>query len=271
MSDEKRLYEPARFASDDLRPLWHVGGGRMLFAGRLYRNAPHSHSASVLVVGIYDNFSLRLAGSDWLSCRAAIIRAGSTYEFDAGGQPLAVVYVEPNEASAEGLAALVRETREVSGALVAAQAELASILALYEDRESSRWAGEAIADLIEFSNGRAKRGIDKRVRAAIDLVSGSFGSDHETPHSPPPISTAALGAGLSTSRFQHLFKQEAGVSYGRYLGWRRMRVAVSEVIGGSNLTMAAHAAGYYDQPHFAREFRRIFGAAASQSLANVRA
>ena len=49
-----------------------------------------------------------------------------------------------------------------------------------------------------------------------------------------------------------------------------MRAAVRDVVGGSNLTTAAHAAGYCDQAHFAHEFRRIFGAPASRSLANVR-
>jgi AraC-like DNA-binding protein len=49
-----------------------------------------------------------------------------------------------------------------------------------------------------------------------------------------------------------------------------MRTAVRDIVEGSNLTMAAHGAGYCDQAHFAHEFRRIFGAPASRSLANVR-
>ena len=38
----------------------------------------------------------------------------------------------------------------------------------------------------------------------------------------------------------------------------------------SNFTEAAHAAGFADQPHFARDFRRRFGAPASPGLSSVR-
>jgi AraC-like DNA-binding protein len=266
-----RLYEPAASRDPVLKPLWHVGEGRMLFAGCLQRNALHSHAAPVLIAGLYENFRFRIKGSDWLSCRAAVVRAGMAYEFDAGGHPMAVLYVEPNAASAEGLAALVDRAREERGALIAMGCDIAPIRALYEDAASADWASEATADLVKFSNARARRSVDERVRKALDTIVMDEDCETVGGHLPaPPVTLAARSVKLSTSRFQHLFKQEVGVSYRRYAAWVRMRAAVSEVVGGGNLTTAAHAAGFYDQPHFAREFRRIFGAPASRSLANVR-
>lgn len=271
MRKSARLYEPATLQRPDLKPLWHVGRGRMLFAGCLQRNALHSHSAPVLIAGLYENFRFRTGGSDWASCRAAVVRAGTAYEFDAGGRPLAVLYVEPNVASAEALATLVGQSREEGGALVAKSCDIATIRALYEDPDSPRWADDATADLVKFSNARACGVVDARVRRALDVIVIDEGREERTvDQRPMPVTFAARAAGLSTSRFQHLFKQEVGVSYSRYAAWVRMRAAVSEVVDGGNLTSAAHAAGFYDQPHFAREFRRIFGAPASRSLANVR-
>lgn len=49
-----------------------------------------------------------------------------------------------------------------------------------------------------------------------------------------------------------------------------MRAAIRAVLGGNNLTAAAHAAGFADQAHFARDFRRTFGAPATPTLAKVR-
>jgi AraC-like DNA-binding protein len=46
--------------------------------------------------------------------------------------------------------------------------------------------------------------------------------------------------------------------------------AIREIVSGANLTNAAHAAGYADQAHFAREFRRTFGASASAGIAGAR-
>lgn len=241
----------------------------MLFAGCLGRNALHSHSTSVLLAGLYDDFELSVGKGRWVTCRTAVIRAGTPYEFDAGGRPLAVIYGEPNVVSAEGLAALMRNVEELPGAVIGRQGEVAALRAIYEDPNSATWVAPAIADLVDFSSARARRQIDPRVARAIDRVARRerLESDGEDV---PSVSTAASQARISTSRFQHVFKAEVGVSYRRYLGWLRMRTAVRDVVDGHNLTTAAHAAGYYDQAHFAHEFRRIFGAPASRSLANVR-
>jgi AraC-like DNA-binding protein len=271
VSEHTRLYESAAPADPGLKPLWHVGKGRMLFAGCLQRNALHSHSAPVLLAGLYENFHLRVERGAWVSCRAAVIRAGTAYEFDAGGRPLAVIYVEPDEAAAEGLAALAGQTREEQGALIGDHCDLAMIRELYEDPASPRWVGEAMVDLIGFSKFKAWRAIDARVKRAIEATAVEEEAEGGKLRGPlPAVAFAARTVGLSTSRFQHLFKEEVGVPYRRYAAWARMRVAVSEVVAGSNFTAAAHAAGFYDQPHFAHEFRRIFGAPAGRSLAGVR-
>jgi AraC-like DNA-binding protein len=241
----------------------------MLFAGCLGRNALHSHSTSVLLAGLYDDFELRVGKERWVTCRMAVIRAGTPYEFDARGQPLAVIYGEPNVVSAEGLAVLMHAADELPGAVVSRHGEVAALRAIYEDPGSATWVGPAIADLVDFSSVRARRQIDPRIRRAIDRVASRerFGREGDDL---PSVSMAASQARISTSRFQHVFKAEVGVSYRRYLGWLRMRMAVRDVVDGHNLTTAAHAEGYYDQAHFAHEFRRIFGAPASRSLANVR-
>jgi AraC-like DNA-binding protein len=84
------------------------------------------------------------------------------------------------------------------------------------------------------------------------------------------VTDAAALVGLSASRFQHLFAADVGVPYRRYRAWQRMLAAIREIVAGSNFTMAAHAAGYADQAHFAHDFRRMFGASASPSMVNVR-
>lgn len=268
MSEAGRLYEPAAVARQSLKPLWHVGAGRMLFAGCLRNNSLHSHSVPVLLAALYEDFALRIGSGSWFHCRAAIIRAGTDYEFDAGGRPLAVVYVEPNETSAEGLAALIGQTREENGALIGLCSDLSLIRSLYEDSDSSTWVGDALAELIGYSKAKTRRDVDTRVRRAVEAVAAHTDAPDIT--SWPKVDLAARAARLSTSRFQHLFKQDVGVSYHRYVAWARMRAAVSEVVKGGNFTAAAHAAGFYDQPHFSREFRRIFGAPPARSLANVR-
>src|SRR5262249_13373285 len=130
------LYDRAATASRG--PLWHVDGSHSLFAGPLGYNAPHTHSIPVYLAGLYEPFRLRLAGTGWRGCRAAAVPAGTTYELDGGGSPLAVLYLEPDAGRAEALMPLVRDAEEVGGALIGPGGEFATLLGLYERRANSK-------------------------------------------------------------------------------------------------------------------------------------
>lgn len=212
---------------------------------------------------MYGNFGLRIEGSEWLSVRTAVIPAGVRHELDLGGNPLAVFYIEPDLAGVHALTPLVRNSCEVNGALVGRTGEVAPLRALYEDRASTSWIAPALLDLLGFGQRRAIRQIDPRVSAVIANLYARF--DQLT-----PVTQVAAAAGLSPSRFQHLFTREVGVPFRRYRAWHRMRVAIREIVNGSSFTRAAHAAGFADQAHFAHDFRRTFGAPASRSLTNIR-
>ncbi|PPD00838.1 MAG: AraC family transcriptional regulator [Hyphomicrobium sp.] len=263
MTSSKRLYERAVKNEAPLAPLWHVGDGKMLFAGCLGRNVMHSHSVPVLLAAIYEKFVLRIGGCKWVYCRTAVIPAGTAYEFDAGHRPLAVIYLEPNVASADALLPFVRTECEMSGAVVGQGGQLGLIRDLYETADSPQWVCQALDDLIGFSKVKGARLRDERIARAVDSLSQPNGHTLS-------IDDIIAQIGLSPSRFQHLFTQFVGVPFRSYRSWSRMRFAVREIIAGSNFTTSAHAAGYSDQSHFAHDFRRIFGAPASCSLANVR-
>ena len=202
---------------------------------------------------------MRIDNGEWLTCRTAAIPAGVPYEFDMNGDPLAVLYVEPNVAGVDALTPLVCGTHEVNGALVGKSGDVSLMRELYEDRFSAPWAGEALNDIVHFSKRRSAKEIDLRVSRVVEVMYERY--DELT-----PVACLASSVGLSASRFQHLFTHKVGVPFRRYRVWHRMRAAIREIINGSNLTQAAHAAGFYDQAHFARDFRRTFGAPAFASL-----
>jgi AraC-like DNA-binding protein len=64
---------------------------------------------------------------------------------------------------------------------------------------------------------------------------------------------------LSTGRLRHLFAAATGMPFQRYILWRRLRVAFDGLVGGSNITDAAHDAGFADAAHFARTIKSMFG------------
>jgi AraC-like DNA-binding protein len=257
MTGPTRLNERATPATGAGAALWHVDDGWALFAGPLQHNDSHTHSAAVHLAGLYGTFRLRIAGSGWLSCRSAVIRAGTPYEFDVGGDPLGVLYLEPNLAGADALAPLLANATEIGGALVG-DADTPLLRAVFERRPAAGELRDGIGDMIGFSKRKARKQIDPRIARAVGDMAQSTDA--------ASVTIAATSAGLSASRFQHLFTREVGVPFRRYRVWHRLRAAIREVTQGSNLTAAAHAAGFADQAHFSREFRRAFGAPPSRGL-----
>jgi AraC-like DNA-binding protein len=255
--NERAAIKPARSAA-----LWHVDGGHALFAGPLHRNALHRHSVPVYLAGLYGTFRLRIDGAAWLSCRTAAIPAGVPYEFDMGGEPLAVFYLEPNVARVDALAPLVGSAQEVRGALIGTTGVVAQLRQLYEDRASRARIGEALRELADVSKRRVGRDMDPRVSRVIEHMQRHHGDL-------TPVAEMAVSVGLSASHFQHLFTENVGVPFRRYRAWHRLRAAIREVANGSSYTSAAHAAGFADQAHFARDFRRTFGAPASHGLSKT--
>lgn len=238
--------------------LWHVDAGWSVFAGPLGRNAPHAHSTAVYLAGLYDNFRLRIGSGRWRTCRAAVIRAGTPYEFDAGDAPLGVLYLEPNKGGAGTLAALMTGGEEICGAL-AGDGDTSSIRHLYEQRPSIEDMRDCAGDLLSFARRRTRRDIDRRVASVVEMMQKD---DAEA----TPASVVAAASGLSSSRFQHLFTAEVGVPFRRYRGWQRLRKAIRIAAAGTTLTEAAHAAGFADQAHFSRAFGATFGAPPSRGL-----
>jgi AraC-like DNA-binding protein len=243
-------------------PIWYLDRARALFVGPLGRNARHRHSTPVFLAGLYGKFSLRIDGCAWRACRTAAIPAGVAYEFDMDGEPLAVLYVEASAGGEDGLSHFVRQAEDVGGARVGNDGEIAVLREIYEDSDSLSWLPRALDDLLGFA-GRGARAVDPRMVRVIETL-------HESYADLRAVGAAAESVGLSPSRFQHVFTREIGVPFRRYRAWCRMRSAIGAVLGGSNLTAAAHEAGFADQAHFARDFRRTFGAPASPTLSRVR-
>lgn len=101
---------------------------------------------------------------------------------------------------------------------------------------------------------------DPRLTDAMRLL------DEDLREGPVQLRKLARRAGLSPDRFRHLFSIELGIPLRRYVLWRRMRLAALALGAGSNVTEAAHEAGFADAAHFARTIRDMFGINARQLL-----
>jgi AraC family transcriptional regulator, arabinose operon regulatory protein len=95
--------------------------------------------------------------------------------------------------------------------------------------------------------------MDERIAMVIDLMNATMGSGCRVPR-------LAMSCGLSVSRFCHLFKQETGLSPGRYARELRMREAYRLLRNSTEpVKKIAYQTGLGDRSHFSRDFKRVHG------------
>ena len=94
--------------------------------------------------------------------------------------------------------------------------------------------------------------IDRIVERAIAMIRP--GADEER-----QIAAITRALGISERQLERRFRDRVGMSPKRFASLRRFERAVQIAAASRSLTHAAVEAGYYDQPHFIRDFRRFAG------------
>jgi AraC-like DNA-binding protein len=240
-----------------------VGAGKTLYIGSLGRLDWHSHGVPVLIAGMAGAFRLRCPLGHWHGCRAAIVPAGVRHALELGGEPLAAFYPEPLVADLAGLMRLAGGWDVCGRVLMSDHAELGVFRELYEDPAALAFADAALDALVERAQaGGGPPALDRRLTQVLESLDGA-------PDDLTPVASLAAAAGLSTSRFVHLFGAQIGVPFRRYRIWNRLRAASRLALAGHSLTDAAHAAGFADSAHFAHLHRATFGVMASATFARV--
>lgn len=80
-------------------------------------------------------------------------------------------------------------------------------------------------------------------------------------HFVEPLSLSQLAAltNLSVLQFAAVFRREVGMPPYRYLSHLRVRVAKAMLEQGMSTASVAAEAGFFDQPHMCRHFKRVCG------------
>jgi AraC-like DNA-binding protein len=107
-------------------------------------------------------------------------------------------------------------------------------------------------DRMCFGEALPQRKLDPRVVRAIARI-GKFSGE------PVTADICATEAGLSASRFLHLFKQETGISFRSFRAWKRARHLLHFANQDLNLAHLAQDIGYPDSTHFSHSIRRFYG------------
>lgn len=223
-----------------------MGLGWGLFIGAAGDNRPHSHHALQVLLSDTPK-ALWTEHSGWRSYLGVMIGPELTHALAPGNEDVTLIYVEPESDAGRSLQATL-----LAGIRVLSACEVSAIRReLVQNPE--RGPDRVLATLLTTETQM------KAVAAADDLIDRIVAAlPMQLAH---PVSAAMMAreAGLSSSRFQYRFRACTGLALRPYLRWRRLLIAMAEVMRGETLTGAAVSAGFADAAHFTRTVRRHFG------------
>ena len=233
---------------------WYVWDGGFFAIGRAKGVVPrHAHHAIQIVVALDGEITAQGADGRWLTGRGIIIGPDLEHAYDSQGAFGAMLFVDPE--STEGV--WLRSCLQSDITLIPESRVAACVAELQRFRDrplESLEVGELIRHCVQSLTAGAPpaRRIDERVTRVLQQIQRS--NDLRM-----SLATAAKTVFLSPSRFAHLFKQQLGLPFRRYVLWRKVTRAMLAIGREGTATAAAQDADFADAAHLTRTFSQMFG------------
>lgn len=166
---------------------------------------------------------------------------------------------------------LVRFTPQGASCLGVPASELADRSVALDELLTPARAREASERLCEASDTAARVKVVEGLLLGLEwapdlLVERALQLLGAGPHEGSLVAAVARTLGISERQLERRFLARVGITPKRFASLRRFEQAVALARGSASLTEVALAAGYYDQSHFIREFRRFAGATPGELL-----
>lgn len=231
-----------------------------MYLGPAWNLAAHRNAVAVLAVALDAPLGVALDPHDpalgYTACRTALIAPNQLHLLDTPGDQYAFLYLDASSADLRMMQG--RFQRQIGAAAFDLDVENALIALLSRmDRSARGWQQECarLATVLQLHPQVA----DARIQAAIDAMTAS-------PAEGSSAAQYAQQAGLSSSRFQHLFAAQTGVPFRRYRLWVRLQATVLKILAGSRYTDAAHDCGFSSSAHLSAAFKEMFGMSLTQLM-----
>lgn len=239
-------------------PRWYLWDGGFLLIGQAKGVVPaHSHHAIQIVISLDQPVAICGHQEDWCQGGGIVVRPDVVHSFDCNGAFGAMLFVDPE--SSEGVWLQTLLAHDIT---IVPDARLASSVSALRTFTEQPFASMEVGALIRhcvhaLSPGPPPmRRLDPRVTKVLNSIQAS--DDLRV-----SLDTAAGMAFLSPSRFAHLFKQQVGLPFSRYMLWRKLTRAMLAIGSERTIADAAHAADFADAAHLTRTFYQMVGMAPS--------
>jgi AraC family transcriptional regulator len=213
----------------------------------------HAHHVVQIILSLDVPVRIHAGDEQWRTCRGAIVLPDAPHSLDPCGALVVFLYVDPECREGRWLRRSLREPiTEV--ATEQFEANLPRLQLFWERPLDSREMAELVLSVVRSLcvGPPPVKKMDPRVTQVLELIRNSDASRI-------PLEEVAAKVFLSPSRFAHLFAEEVGLPFRRYVLWRKLTRAMQLISRGSSLSSAAHTSGFSDSAHLTRTFHQMFG------------
>ena len=223
---------------------------RVFYAGLLGRPRERCPGAFHVYVAIRDGLHLSTSDGRESHGEIAVTMPNLRHTITSEYRSAICVAIEPESVPDGTLEAVARRLQGPDSHLFANRIRNAyATLAEMQHRDA---IANAEFDTMCFGDALPQRVLDPRVVRAIGRI-GQFSGE------PVTAAGCAAEAGLSPSRFLHLFKEETGISFRSFRAWKRARHLLHFANQDITLAHLAQDIGYPDSTHFSHSIRRFYG------------
>ncbi len=219
--------------------------GLYLFDFDTLETAAHSHPAIEIIIAEKGVFTVNILAQEFTNLTFAVIEANQIHSLSAANCSLKVLMIEHHTKLVSDYLALQHITCQ-GGYYVARHCEnkyriLSDITVAIKDRRFSKEYDDRITTIVNFLNNN-----DVEYKEMIKTLK-SF-------------------THLSESRLSHLVKSNLGVSLKKYLVWTKLKSTIKLHLNKKDdLLTSLLTSGFYDQPHFSKNFKAMFGVKPSRA------
>lgn len=235
-------------------PRWYLWEGGFFVVGQAGGEVPpHAHHAIQVFFATEGKAAIRAGGEAWREARALIVRPDVEHSFNGQNAPGAMLFVDPESSEGAWL-----QTGLAADITFVPEARLEPCVSALRDFLERPLESLEVADLVRHcvralcAGVPPSRGLDPRIASVLSTIRGS--DDLRL-----SLEAAAERVHLSPGRFAHLFKEELGLPFRRYMLWRKVTRAMLAIGKERTLAAAAQRGDFADAAHLTRTFYQMFG------------
>jgi AraC-like DNA-binding protein len=237
--------------------------GQFMYIGKAVDTSIHDHHVVQIIISFDEAIEIKLPGSSLKKLKAAIIDSDQPHECRTYDNKFLLLNIDPETKIGIALKRNYLANKKIAGLPNEKASEF--IGKLNVELEGEQNSNEIFSITQQFLHAlcciEETTIFDDRILKVLELL------DQQN-DGPVKISELARQVFISPNRLIHLFTDQVGIPIRKYILWRKLLIALQEIITTKNITQAALEGGFSDAPHFNKTFKRMFGLSPSALLKN---